>query len=283
MRVRWAILVVLIQLWAVCAAAQRVAVFAPDRSEVGEQFAERLSEDLAARMKVVDPSLATSAFRSVAPESPFNLTTTDARRIGIAIGTDAFVLIRATTQRRSASGRADYYESYAAVFGVSSRTGSLFLWRLKSFEAATAAESRRMLEASVAPLAAEIQRAVKATVQEDLNAGTPPQFEEPPDERLPAAKTFRSPVPYRRLRPEYTAQAGLYEVAATIDLMVYLDAAGKIVRTDFERWGGFGLDEAVENNVRSMNWRPAERDGKALATKFLVRYNFKKIARDEKP
>lgn len=283
MRFRWAILVVLFQLLAVCASAQRVAVFAPDGSEVGERFAELLSEDIAAQMKAVDPSLAGFAFRSVSPTAPFNLTTSEARRIGIAIGADAFILVRAATQRRSASGRTDYFESYAAVFCVSSRTGSLFLWRLKSFEAATAAESRRMLEVSVAPLAGEIQRAVKATIQEELNAVPPPQFEEPPDELSPVAKTFRSPVPYRRLRPEYTAQAALYEVAATIDLMVYLDATGKIVRTDFERWGGFGLDTAVESNVRSMNWRPAERDGKPLATKFLVRYNFKKIARDEKP
>jgi len=103
-----------------------------------------------------------------------------------------------------------------------------------------------------------------------------PAFDEPPDEKSPNAKGFRSPVPYRRLKPEYTTEASLYDVKATVDLMVYLDAAGNIVRTDVERWAGFGLDASVERNVRTMNWRPAERDGKPMAMKFLVRYNFKK-------
>ena len=62
--------------------------------------------------------------------------------------------------------------------------------------------------------------------------------------------------------------------------MVDLDANGNILRTDVVRWAGFGLDESVEKTVRSMNWRPAERNGKTLPMRFLVRYNFKKIEKD---
>lgn len=271
---------ILFPLLATFAVGQRVAVFAPDGSEVGKEFAQLIAEAAAARSRIIDASIAESAFQSVSPATPFNLTTSDAKRIGAAIGSDAFVLVRAATQRRSASGRSDYFESYAAVFCVSSRTGELFMWRLESYEADSAVRSRQMLDSSAVALADEIRDSALKTIKNDLSQAPLPAFEEPPDERSTNAKGFRPPVPYRRIKPEYTSQAALYDVAATVDLSVYLDSSGKIVRTEVDRWAGFGLDEAVENNVRSMNWRPAERDGKPLATKFLVRYNFKKI---EKP
>jgi hypothetical protein len=47
------------------------------------------------------------------------------------------------------------------------------------------------------------------------------------------------------------------------------------------RWAGFELDESVAKAVRSMNWRPAERNGKPLPVRFLLRYNFKKIEKDD--
>jgi hypothetical protein len=133
-----------------------------------------------------------------------------------------------------------------------------------------------MLDASAAKLASDLSDAIRRSIKTDIDETQPPAFEEPSDEKSPAARGFRAPVPYRRLKPEYTPEAALYDVKATVDLTIYLDAAGKIVRTDLERWAGFGLDESVEKNVRSMNWRPAERDGKPMAMKFLVRYNFKK-------
>ena len=40
------------------------------------------------------------------------------------------------------------------------------------------------------------------------------------------------------------------------------------------------LDESVDKTVRAMNWRPAERNGKSLPMRFLVRYNFKKIDKE---
>ena len=101
-----------------------------------------------------------------------------------------------------------------------------------------------------------------------------------PEAGTPAGKDFRPPVPYKRLKPEYTSLAFLYDARATVDILIDLDEKGNIMRTEITRWAGFGLDESVERAVRQMNWRPAERNGKPLPMRFLVRYNFKKIEKE---
>lgn len=129
-------------------------------------------------------------------------------------------------------------------------------------------------------MAKEIEIEAKSSLRRELAEPPPPAMEEPPDEGTPAARGFRAPVPYRRIRPEYTRAANLYDVAATVEIMVDLDEKGKILRTEIERWAGFGLETSVETAVRSMNWRPAERGGKQIPMRFLLRYNFTKLPRD---
>jgi TonB family protein len=107
-----------------------------------------------------------------------------------------------------------------------------------------------------------------------------PNFELP-EPGSPEAKNFRAPIPYRRLSPEYTRLAYLYDVTATVEATVDLDELGQITNMAITRWAGFELDESVAKAVRSMNWRPAERNGKPLPVRFLLRYNFKKIEKDD--
>ena len=106
------------------------------------------------------------------------------------------------------------------------------------------------------------------------------RIEEMPPENSPEAKNFRSPVPYKRIKPEYTGVAYLYGIAATVDILLDLDEKGNILRTEIVRWAGYGLDEAVTDAVRKMNWRPAERAGKPLPLRVLLRYNFKKVEKE---
>ena len=79
-------------------------------------------------------------------------------------------------------------------------------------------------------------------------------------------------MPYKRIKPAYTRVAGFYNIRATIDVL-----AGEVTRTEVVRWTGYGLDESVVATIRSMNWRPATRNGKPLAMRVLLRYNFTKI------
>src|SRR5205085_947307 len=114
----------------------------------------------------------------------------------------------------------------------------------------------------------------------ELAEASPTQMEEPPAEGTPAARNFRAPIPYRRIKPSYTTDAFLYGIEATVEILVDLDARGSILRTEIVRWAGFGLDESVERTVRAMIWRPAERSGKPLPMRFLLRYNFRKVEKE---
>lgn len=262
------------------AAAQRIAILTPDKADASKQFAGKLETALAEKHKVLDDSLSETAFRSVSPDNPFNLTTEESKRIGTVIGCDYFLLLRSANLRRSSTQRPEYYESNAVIYAVSSRTGKLVYWKLQRFEAAKPAAAAKMLGDSIPSLVSEISTTVKTSTRSELDMTSPPKIEEVPDADSPEAKNFRAPIPYRRIKPDYTAEAGLYDVKATVDILVDTDAAGAITRTEIVRWAGYGLDESVDKAARQMNWRPAERNGKTLPMRFLLRYNFKKVDKD---
>ncbi len=259
--------------------AQRIAILEPEDKTV-EGLGLAVRTDLAADLKIVDDSMAKAAFRSVSLADPFNLTTSDSRRIGEVLGVNNFILLRSAVQRRASIDRPAYFEAYALVYVVNSRSGSLVGWFRESVEATNEKESRDKLIAASGLLAKRIRASIKAnqfTIVRDA------KFEEVPAEGSALAKGLRTPVPYRRLRPEYTELASSYGVRATIDIEVDIDSDGSIARTSIERWAGFGLEESVEKAVRSMNWRPAMRNGKPLPMRILLRYNFIKIEKDEAP
>lgn len=259
--------------------AQRIAIIAPDNAAESLLFAEKLT-DAVKGVDVIDGEMARAAFDAAAPENAFNMTRTEARRVGSAIGCSHFVVLRSAVQRRTSFERKEYYEAYAAAFLVSSRTGRLLLPALFSIERSTPAEAASALLTAVPAIAKQVEAEAKSSLRNELAEPRPPAMEEPPDDGTPAARGFRAPVPYRRIRPEYTRTASLYDIAATVEITVDLDEKGKILRTEIERWAGFGLEESVETAVRSMNWRPAERSGKQIPMRFLLRYNFTKLPRD---
>ena len=260
--------------------AQRTAILSPDMTGHSRSFAEKLGSQLQDKIRILDADLSRTAYASVLLETPFNLTVDESKRVGEVIGCDAFILIRSATQRRSAFGKPEYYEAFAVIYLVSSRTGRLVLWRLLSREAPAPDKAGALLDAEAGELSDEIVRNMRSTVSREINEPPSVTMEEIPEENSPLAKGFRAPVPYRRIKPEYTQIAALYEVAATVEALVDLDALGTVKRVEIVRWAGFGLDESVEKAIRAMNWRPAERNGKPLAMRFLVRYNFKKIEKD---
>ena len=263
-------------LFVISVTAQKVAILSPDGSEASRAFAERLEDLLVSNFRIVDSSMSESAFASISADNKLNMTADESKAAGSAIGCDYFILIKADTLRRSSSKRAKYFESYAAVYAVSSRTGRLVFWGLPRLEGETLRDSQMLLDASAAPLAVEIVSRLRAAAKSELAEQPVTKMESPPDPFTSPDRSFRAPIPYRRIKPEYTADAYLYSITATIDIVVDLDERGSVLRTEIVRWAGYGLDESVEKAVRSMNWRPAERGGKPLPMRFLLRYNFKK-------
>lgn len=258
--------------------AQRIAIIQPDREGQIAEFAETFRKSLSSDFKVLDDSLTESAYRSVEIADPFNLSTAEARSIGEVTGSDHFILVRSAVQRRAALDRPPYFEAYAVVYLVDSRTGQLRYWKLERAEGPTPEKAKDKLLDRTSQLSKSLAKELKA---KRFSMIRDPRFAEVPAEDSPDAKGLRTPVPYRRLRPEYTELASLYGVKATIDIEVDIDADGSIARTSIERWAGYELEESVEKAVRSMNWRPAERNGKTLAMRVLLRYNFTKIEKDE--
>lgn len=261
------------------AQAQRVMVLAPDTTDASRDFAWDLEQELIDKVQIQDFDIGKAVLKASPPENVFNMTKAEAQRFGSAIGSAYFLLIKSSTVRRSSSQRPEYYEAAAAIYLVSSRSGRLIMWKLERYEASKEKDAARQLKKAIPQLAKGLIAKMKTAETAELGESDPPAMEEA-DAAAAENKSFRAPIPYRRLKPEYTETAAFYDVAATVEMLVDLDAKGDIMRTEIVRWAGYGLDESVEKAVRSMNWRPAERNGKPLPMRFLLRYNFKKLPKD---
>jgi TonB family protein len=224
-----------------------------------------------------------AAARGVGYKGSLNLSLEEARDVGAAIGCDFFFAGEADTLRRSAGGaRTDYFESYAALYLVSSSTGRLIFWERLSAQAATAdAAESDLLKQLRARAGAYVETMAKARASErearsaSVERDTP-VVDDAPEEGSAASKNFRVPLPYRRLRPVYTDDAARAQVEATVDALVELDERGEVQGVEIVRWAGYGLDESVAATIRQMHFRSALRDGVPIATRVLLRYNFRK-------
>jgi len=256
---------------------------------LGRAAADRLVEKLRLvdGVSIVDRDASRSAGRGTGYAGSLNLSLKEARDLGEGIGCDFYFIGDAQTLRRSMSNKPIYFESYASIFLVSSRTGKLVMWDRPSFEAPDpGAAEQKLLEAlSRNELASHYWTAIqKASSEEkqqrELAVETAPPLIElaPDDEKVAEAEGIRMPRPYRRLRPAYPATAAKADAEAVVDVFVDLDVEGEVVHIDIARWAGFGLDEATVNTVRQLHFFPAARNGKAVPIRVLLRYNFRKPA-----
>jgi TonB family protein len=269
------------------AAAERVSVAVLDlgETETGRRAADELSAALAktSNFDLVNRAQSRAAARGAGYTGSLNLTLAEARDLGGAIGCDLYFTGAAQTLRRTSSARADYFESYAALFLVSAQTGRLVLWAHFNAESATPAEAEKSLLAELRlraaryaetiPKARETERRERQLAREQGAAGA---FEDAPEEGSPDAANFRAPQPYRSLRPSYPETAARVAAEATVDALVEVDAAGEVKDIEIVRWAGYGLNEAVIATVRQLHFRPAMRDGRAVPIRVLLRYNFRR-------
>jgi TonB family protein len=268
-----------------------IAVLDLGETETGRRVADELSAALAktSNLDPVNRAQARAAARGTGYTGSLNLTLTEARDLGDAIGCDFYFTGEAQTLRRTSSARADYFESYAALFLVSATTGRLLLWEHFNAESATHAEAEKSLLAELRARAArygetihaarESERRERQLARERAEAAA---FEDVPDEGSPAALNFRAPQPYRSLRPSYPETAARVAAEATVDALVKVDAEGEVKDIEIVRWAGYGLNEAVIATVRQLHFRPATRDGRAIPIRVLLRYNFRRPVEENK-
>ncbi len=261
--------------------SQKIAILAPENLPLETHLAEKLSEKLAGKFQISDEDLSKTVLGGYEFENPYNLSLEESRNLGAAIGCQYFLLIKSATTRRELLDKPAYYESYAAVFLVSSRSGKLVSWQLKSFPAAAPEKSEKLLFGSISAVGKNIGEQILINEKLSPRENHREKIEEIPEENSSEARNFHAPIPYKRIKPEYPATAFLYGVRATVDAIVEIGADGAVLRAETARWAGFGLDESVIQTIRKMNWRPAMRDGKPLPMRVLLRYNFKKVEKSE--
>lgn len=266
-------------------APQRVRVGLSDwgGEPLGRACAARLAETMTAdkQLSINDLSETQAALRGAGYTDSLNLTLAEARDLGGATGSDYLLLARTATEELSDLARPRYAAAYTALVLVSGRTGRLVLWREIRTEGPTLETVAKTLPEMVATHAQEFGAAIQTWEAQELQAeierrAKPPvMIPEAPALDSPDAQGLRLPAPYRRLSPAYPASAARVQAVGTVDVMVTLDAQGAVLETEIMRWAGFGLDEAATETVRRMNFRPAQRDGKNVPLRVLLRYNFR--------
>ena len=274
-----------------CAQTQsrvRVAILDFGDSATGVRAAEKVREALTidklavdSGIVVIDRNLAIAAALGNGYQGSLNLTTESARDLGAAIGCDFFIIGNADTAKRSPSTGEDYYESYAAIFIVSARTGRLVSWQRPAERRNTAEEVEKALLKKLDPgdYRVLILRAFADEAAERSAAvESPPATIEVMSDDDNGKGDTRAPRPYRRVKPPYPEAAAQAEVEATVDVWVDIDARGETSRYEIARWAGYGLDQSVIDTVKQMHFFPAMRDGLAIPMRVLLRYNFRRTS-----
>ena len=260
-----------------------IAVVGFGDSQTARKVTGQISESFRAnQFRIIDSDRARAAANGVGYNGSVNMTLEEARNLASAIGCDFFFTGIAQTLRRSPSNSPAYFESYASLFLVSARSGKLVFWERQEFRRPTAIESEQALLTLLSAAAtrdryrdtirriAEEERNFRATAM-DRNA---PVIELMPDAE--ASSGVRAPRPFRRPKPPYPEVAAHDQVEATVDVLVDIDAHGKVGQIAIARWAGYGLDESVINTVKQIDFFPAMRDGVAIPMRVLLRYNFRK-------
>src|SRR5215207_9090723 len=132
-----------------------MAVLEMGGTPTAARVTERLSKLLASlkikgtTLALLDRGMSAAAARGVGYAGSLNLTLAEARALGAAVGCDFYLTGDAQTVRRSSSARPVYFEAYASVFVVSSRTGRLVMWDRPAAEADTAEGAEASLLAAL--------------------------------------------------------------------------------------------------------------------------------------
>jgi len=265
---------------ALAQAPLRLAVFALPGDEMREMetLLRTLAKKESAAFELLDDTLVRAAAQGAGYQGSLNLHRNEARALGLSIGCDFYLLGKMQVGRRQ--GEEVYYEAWAGLFLVETRRGALTSFAFESVRAKNETEARKKLLATLtsvwrqqaqAMLAARSQHQVEVT---SLGQPATAVLEVLNDDQL--GPDGQQPIFYQRLKPEYTKEAELAGVVATVELEAVFQADGKVGEVVVTRWAGFGLDAAALATVRKLRFKPAVQAGKDVTIRGLVRYNFRR-------
>lgn len=265
----------------------RVALVGFAQSASGSRELERsittaLADALTAdgSLRLINQSMLRPALKGVGYEGSINMTKDEARRIAAAVGCDFFITGKTETLVRSERKGESHAEAYAGMMIVDGRSGALAAFDFARAKGGGREEAAAALLDDIrsrAPAYAEKMRAFRAAQTGAAGGPGGEAVIDLPDAELAFGAGFRPPEFLARARPEYTPEAELADISATVEAMVMFSAAGEVGRVELTRWAGFGLDESAARAMKELKFKPATRDGVPISVRALVRYNFRRL------
>ena len=273
-----------------------VAVLDFGKTATGRLVADQLAHTLVAGdrnlpgFQVVDRDQARAAALGAGYQGSLNMSLQEARDLASAIGCDFFLAGDAQTLRRSPSEGPVYFESYAAIYLVSGRTGKLISWERASARRASLGEAEKalLLELAAPDVLSRYQKMIRSAQEKEgaerasAVETTAPIIELTSDDETDGNRDVRAPRPFRRLKPQYPETAARAEVEAVVDVLVDIDARGEVGRVEIARWAGYGLDQSVLDTVKQLHFFPAMREEVPMPMRVLLRYNFRRPPRQDR-
>lgn len=274
----------------------RIAFLDFGKSATGHLVAGQLAHIFVAEdrngpaFQVMDRDQARAAAVGAAYQGSLNMSLPEARDLASAIGCDFFFTGDAQTLRRAPSEGPAYFESYAAIYLVSGRTGRLISWERASVRQPSAeqAETALLQELAAPDLLPRYQKVIARAQEEERRErasaieATVPVIQVMSDDETNETSDVRAPRPFRRLKPPYPETAARAEVEAIVDALVDINARGEVSRVEIARWAGYGLDQSVFDTVKQLHFFPAMREGIAIPMRVLLRYNFRKPPKEDR-
>ncbi len=261
----------------------RLAVidFVGDQSREFSGLMREAAKHSTGEIELLDDDLVRTAANGAGYAGSLNLSRDEAKALGQSLGCDFYVLGKTLAARRltGVKGEQFYFEALAGLFLVETRTGKLILFTFESAKAQTEIQAKGQLKEILkhawlrytgAVLAA---RKLQLVAIEKLEA-LPPVIDVLTEDSIAAGT--EQPFFFQRIKPDYTEQADLANIAATVELEAVFREDGTVGEVEVVRWAGFGLDESAVATVKKLRFKSAEREGKKLTLKGLVRYNFRR-------
>lgn len=231
---------------------------------------------------MVDRSLTDYAATGVGYNGSINMNKNEARALGAAIGCEFFIIGKVQVLARNTTLDQTHWEALIAVMLVDARSGSLSHFDIV---VKTGATEKLALGAATVVLeerAREYVERAAAIAGSRLTTRHPgpaeAAIEDMPEEGSRQAQGFTPPQFLNRVKPQYTDEADLAGITATVEAMAVFQSDGKIGDVEIVRWAGFGLDESAIAAIRHLKFTPALRDGRAISVRALIQYNFKTVA-----
>jgi TonB family protein len=232
------------------------------------------------KFELLDPALVRAAAQGAGYNGSLNMQRGEARALGLSLGCEFYLLGKVLSGRRLGKDNQAYHEALAGLFAVETRTGALASFGLAREQGFNDAEAQKKLAASLPGVWLRLFEAMTQANTNHLNEiaeiGRAPYtfIEVLNDDQL--GQQGQQPVFYQRLKPDYTPEAEVAGVTATVELEVVFRADGKIGEVTVVRWAGFGLDESAVGTIKKMRFKPAYQGEKEATIRGLVRYNFRR-------